>query len=425
MNCYNSIYFTLFPIALSFTLRSVMSQSSAVTASPTQLSWLLIIILGAIAALTPLAIDMYLPAMPAIAGDLGAPNSAVKSTLVAYTAGFAIGQLFHGPISDSYGRKPVMLGGVMLFFICAVVSALAEDINVLMLARSTQGFAGAAAAVIIQALVRDMFEREEFARTMSFITLVMTIAPLAAPMIGGYLLTWFDWRAIFWVLAGWACFVMVCIVVKIPETLPQNHRPPLRIGASLRNYARMLKTPFAVGMIFCSGFSFAGMFSFLTAGSFVYIDYYGVSAKAFGYLFGLNIVCLIIMTFLNGRLVRKMGSHWMLRFGLAIQLVAGIAIAVCQWLDLGLWGTVIPVMTYVGVISTIGSNSMACLLSCYPQMAGTASSLAGTMRFGIGSLVGAGVAVVSDGTPWGMIGAIAICAILSAAFYWLLARKEP
>jgi drug resistance transporter, Bcr/CflA subfamily len=402
-----------------------MSQSSAVTASPAQLSWLLILVLGAIAALTPLAIDMYLPAMPAIAADLNAPSSAVKSTLVAYTAGFAIGQLFHGPISDSYGRKPVMLGGVALFFICAVVSAKAQDIDVLMIARTTQGFAGAAAAVIIQALVRDMFEREEFARTMSFITLVMTIAPLAAPMIGGYLLTWFDWRAIFWVLAGWACFVTLCIIFRIPETLPRENRPPMRIGASLRNYARMLKTPFAVGMIFCSGFSFAGMFSFLTAGSFVYIDYYGVSAQMFGYLFALNIVCLIVMTFINGRLVRKMGSHWMLRLGLGIQLVAGIAIAVFQWLDMGLWGTVIPVMTYVGVISTIGSNSMACLLSCYPQMAGTASSLAGTMRFGIGSLVGAGVAVVSDGTPWGMIGAIAICAILSAVFYWTLARKEP
>ncbi|SIN84898.1 Bcr/CflA family multidrug efflux MFS transporter [Salinivibrio sp. ES.052] len=401
-----------------------MSQPSAVSASPTQLSWLLILVLGAIAALTPLAIDMYLPAMPAIAADLNAPSSAVKSTLVAYTAGFAIGQLFHGPISDSYGRKPVMLAGVALFFICAVISAMAQDIDVLTFVRATQGFAGAAAAVIIQALVRDMFEREEFARTMSFITLVMTIAPLAAPMIGGYLLIWFDWRAIFWVLAAWACFVTLCIIFRIPETLPRENRPPMRIGASLRNYARMLKTPFAVGMIFCSGFSFAGMFSFLTAGSFVYIDYYGVSAQMFGYLFALNIVCLIVMTFINGRLVRKMGSHWMLRLGLGLQLAAGIAIAVFQWLDVGLWGTVVPVMMYVGVISTIGSNSMACLLACYPQMAGTASSLAGTMRFGIGSLVGAGVAVASDGTPWGMVGAIALCAILSAAFYWLLASKE-
>ena len=173
-------------------------MSIKISKAPAQeLTFLLIVILGAIAALTPLAIDMYLPAMPEIAKDLGVLPGDVQQTLAAYTAGFALGQLIHGPISDSYGRRPILMAGTFLFMIGAVVSASASDIESLTFIRGIQGFCGAAAAVVIQALVRDMFEREEFSRTMSFITLVMTVAPLLAPLIGGYLAVWFGWRAIF------------------------------------------------------------------------------------------------------------------------------------------------------------------------------------------------------------------------------------
>ncbi|PSW03773.1 Bcr/CflA family multidrug efflux MFS transporter [Photobacterium lipolyticum] len=387
-----------------------------------KLSLQLIIILGAIAALTPLAIDMYLPAMPAIAKDLAVTPGLVQTTLTAYTAGFAIGQLLHGPLADSYGRRPILIIGIVFFTIAAVMSAMSRDIVELTWFRAAQGFAGASAAVIIQALVRDMFEREEFARTMSFVTLVMTIAPLAAPMIGGYVSVWFGWRSIFWLLAICAALVILAVLVKIPETLPVEKRLPFHLGSTLRNYARLMTTPTAVGYVFCSGFSFAGMFTFLTVGSFVYIDLYQVSTQNFGYLFGLNVLCLILMTGINGRLVKKMGSHWMLRFGLIVQLIAGIGLILGQMLHLGLWGVVIPVMLFVGTISIIGSNTMACLLSKYPHMAGTASSLAGTMRFGTGTVVGGAVAMMPDATVWPMALTMAACALLSASFYWFMSR---
>jgi len=399
------------------------SNTTSPASDAAKISFVMFIVLGAIGALTPLAIDMYLPAMPAIAKDLGVSAGAVQITLTAYTAGFAIGQLLHGPLADSYGRRPVMLVGIALFAIASIVSATTNGIDALTYVRTAQGFAGAAAAVVIQAVVRDMYDREDFARAMSFVTLVITLAPLAAPMIGGHLAVWFGWRSIFWVLASFALVVIAMVLWKIPETLSAENRQPLHFRSTIRNYVQLCRAGFAMGLIFSGAFSFAGMFAFLTAGSFVYIDLYGVSPSEFGYLFGLNIVAMIAMTSLNGRFVKKVGSHAMLRFGLSIQLIAGFGLFISWLMNWGLWGTVPFVVMFVGTISTIGSNSMALLLSRYPRMAGTASSLAGTLRFGTGSVIGAVVAAMPSGVAWPMILVMSACSVLSATFYWTLGRK--
>ncbi|MGF1779014.1 Bcr/CflA family multidrug efflux MFS transporter [Vibrio nomapromontoriensis] len=388
-----------------------------------KLGLLLFLVLGAIGALTPLAIDMYLPAMPTIAKDFGVNAGAVQITLTVYTAGFALGQLLHGPLADSFGRRPILLFGVFFFGVASAVSATTTSIESLTLVRTAQGFAGAAAAVIIQAIVRDMFDKEDFARTMSFVTLVITLAPLVAPMIGGHLAIWFGWRSIFWLLTAFSVVVIAAVLWKIPETLAPENRQPLRFRTTLRNYARLCKNPVAMGLMFSGAFSFAGMFAFLTAGSFVYIDIYGVTPDQFGYLFGLNIVTMIIMTSINGRLVKKVGLHGMLKFGLSVQLFAGLGLLASGFLDLGIWGIVPFVMLFIGTLSTIGSNSMGLLLSGYPTMAGTASSLAGTLRFGTGSVVGAIVAMLPAGTIWPMIVLMTICSVLSAGLYWTLGKK--
>lgn len=398
-------------------------SSQLASSDASKISFLLFLVLGAIGALTPLAIDMYLPAMPALAQDLGVNAGAVQITLTAYTAGFAIGQLFHGPIADSYGRRPVMLIGIVLFAMASMMSAMAQGIDALTYVRAAQGFAGAAAAVVIQAVVRDMFDREDFSRAMSFVTLVVTLAPLLAPLIGGYLAVWFGWRSIFWVLALFSGLVITMVFWKIPETLKPENRQPLRFKSTLKNYLKLSKNRQALGLMFASAFSFAGMFSFLTAGAFVYIDIYGVTPNEFGYLFGLNIIAMILMTSLNGRIVKKVGSHAMLRLGLMLQLLAGIGLVATWFLDLGLWGTVPFVVLFVGTISTIGSNAMGLLLSGYPKMAGTASSLAGTLRFGTGSLVGSLVAAMPSGVVWPMVIVMALCSVLSSVFYWIFSRN--
>ena len=239
----------------------------------TKLSFLLIVILGAISALTPIAIDMYLPAMPSIAKEFGVSGGDIQITLTAYMAGFAIGQLLHGPLADSFGRKPVLLIGTLCFALASICSAMAPSIDLLIWTRIAQGFAGAAAAVVIQAIVRDMFEKEEFARTMSFIMLVMTLAPLVAPLAGGYMALWFGWRSIFWLIALIALLVIIAISFKIPETLQPEKRQPFRVRSVLYNYRSLAGSTDAMLLIVMGALSFSGMFAFLTAGPFFYVDF--------------------------------------------------------------------------------------------------------------------------------------------------------
>ena len=398
----------------------MIKQNSIPAAS--KVNTLLLILLGAIAAMTPLAIDMYLPAMPNIAKDLGVAESAVQMTLSVYIGAFAVGQLIHGPLADSFGRKPILLVGIFFFAIASVLSAIVNSIETLMIARGFQGFAGAAVAVIIQAIVRDMFDREDFTRVMSFVTLIMTIAPLVGPLLGGHISVWLGWRAIFIILTAIAILIGIAVLRKIPETLSEKNKQSLRFGVVTRNYLSLFKDPVAMGLILCSAFSFSGMFAFLTAGSFVYIDVYGVKPDHFGYFFGFNIVAMMVMTSLNGRLVKKVGSHFMLRLGLAIQFLAGVGLFVSLLIGPEFWQLVLFIALYISTLSTIGSNASGLLLSHYPKMAGTASSLSGSLRFGISSLVGGLVAVFPASITLSMVAMMAFCAAASALCYYRFGR---
>ena len=384
----------------------------------------LIILLGAVSALTPLAIDMYLPAMPAIAEVLGTNSHRVQATLAAYTAGFALGQLLFGPLSDAKGRRPVLLGGMLVFALAAMLCALASSVESLTWLRGAQGFAGAASAVVVQALVRDLFNREDFARTMSYITLVMTLAPLIAPMLGGYLAHWFGWRSIFWVLTAVTALIALSCSFRLPETLAMAQRQPLHLASILRSYLRLLTSPVALGFMLCGALSFAGMFAFLTGASFIYIEIYGISPQHTGYLFGLNVISLMLFTILNGRWVHRLGSRNMLRLALGLQVLAGLLMPIGPLMGWGLWSVVAPIMLYVGVISTIGSNSMASLLGSLPNLAGTASSMAGTLRFGSAALVGALVALLPDSSPLYMLLTMSACSLLAALAYLLLCERS-
>ncbi|MBM3071134.1 Bcr/CflA family multidrug efflux MFS transporter [Enterobacter sp. RHBSTW-00994] len=387
-------------------------------------SFRIVFILGLLAMLMPLSIDMYLPALPVISAQFGVPAGSAQMTLSTYILGFAFGQLLYGPMADSLGRKPVILGGTLVFAGAAVACALAQTIDHLIIMRFFHGLAAAAASVVINALMRDVYPKEEFSRMMSFVMLVTTIAPLIAPMVGGAVLVWFSWHAIFWILAIAALLASAMIFFFIDETLPVERRQKFHIRTTLGNFASLFRHKRVLSYMLASGFSFAGMFSFLSAGPFVYIELNHVSPQHFGYYFALNIVFLFIMTMINSRFVRRVGALNMFRAGLWIQFVMAVWLVLSAFLGVGFWALVIGVAAFVGCVSMVSSNAMAVILDEFPHMAGTASSLAGTFRFGIGAIVGALLSMATFNTAWPMLWAIAFCATSSILFYLYASRPR-
>ncbi|EPK3135453.1 MULTISPECIES: Bcr/CflA family multidrug efflux MFS transporter [Enterobacter] len=387
-------------------------------------SFKIVFILGLLAMLMPLSIDMYLPALPVISAQFGVPAGSAQMTLSTYILGFALGQLFYGPMADSLGRKPVILGGTLIFAAAAVACALAQSIDQLIVMRLFHGLAAAAASVVINALMRDIYPKEEFSRMMSFVMLVTTIAPLVAPMAGGAVLVWFSWHAIFWILALAALLASAMIFFFIDETLAVERRQKFHIRTTMGNFASLFRHKRVLSYMLASGFSFAGMFSFLSAGPFVYIELNHVSPQHFGYYFALNIVFLFIMTIINSRFVRRIGALNMFRAGLWIQFVMAIWLVVSAFFGVGFWALVVGVAAFVGCVSMISSNAMAVILDEFPHMAGTASSLAGTFRFGIGAVVGALLSMATFNTAWPMLWAMAFCATSSILFCLYASRPR-
>lgn len=387
-------------------------------------SFKIVFILGLLAMLMPLSIDMYLPALPVISAQFGVPAGSAQMTLSTYILGFALGQLFYGPMADSLGRKPVILGGTLIFAAGAVACALAQSIDQLIVMRLFHGLAAAAASVVINALMRDIYPKEEFSRMMSFVMLVTTIAPLVAPMAGGAVLVWFSWHAIFWILALAALLASAMIFFFIDETLAVERRQKFHIRTTMGNFASLFRHKRVLSYMLASGFSFAGMFSFLSAGPFVYIELNHVSPQHFGYYFALNIVFLFIMTIINSRFVRRIGALNMFRAGLWIQFVMAIWLVVSAFFGVGFWALVVGVAAFVGCVSMISSNAMAVILDEFPHMAGTASSLAGTFRFGIGAVVGALLSMATFNTAWPMLWAMAFCATSSILFCLYASRPR-
>lgn len=384
----------------------------------------LVFILGLLSMLMPLSIDMYLPSFMAIASEFNVDSGMVQLTLSAYVAGFAVGQLFYGPMADSVGRKPVIVFGVLAFAIAAAGCAMAQTIEQLIVMRLFHGLAAASASVVISALMRDMFRKDEFSRMMSFVTLVMTIAPLMAPIIGGWLLIWFSWHATFWVLSATAVLAVIFVKVFIPETLKKENRQPFQLITTVRNFVSLFRHRRVIGYMMASAFSFAGMFSFLTSGPFVYMQLNGVREENFGYYFALNIVFLFIMTTINSRNVRRKGAARMMRLGFIVQITMSVFLLVVTFFDLNFIFLVIGVAGYMGCISMISSNAMAIILEDFPFMAGTAASLAGTLRFGVGAIVGLSLSKIPALSEWPMVISMVLCAFIAATLYVYASRKH-
>lgn len=362
----------------------------------------LIVLLAALVAFGPLSIDMYLPSLPLIASDLGASERQVQLSIGLFLAGFSLGMLFYGPLSDRYGRRRLLLGGICLYLLASLGCALAATAEQLLVWRLLQALGGASASVLARVIVRDLFPLDDAARVLSLMQQVTMIATLLAPLIGSYLIMFDGWRVIFVFLLGFAALCLVLVARRVPETHPLDARGSSAFAA-FRAYGEIARQPRALGYILCMGLAFGGMFAFITASPFVYIQYFGISPQQYAWLFGLNIAGIMSMSFANARLVGRLGAQRMLGLGAGVAVLSGLALLACTALGVGgLTALALCVLLYVSVTGMLGANCLACLMAIFPRQAGAAAGLAVASQFAVGTFCSALVGALYDGTPWPM-----------------------
>ena len=396
------------------------------TGSETGSHWPLVIALGIVAALAPLSIDMYLPTFPTIAAEFHATAAQIQLTLSGYMAGFTLGQLGYGPISDRFGRRRVLMSGILIYIAMTLLCATATDAESLTVFRFFQAIGGGAGTVLSRAIIRDRYSGPMMAKVMSLMLTIILFAPMIAPVVGGHMLVWFGWRSVFWALAAFGVIAVAVVYFRIGESLPEDRRSPLGVRSLCRGYVAVLTNRGALGYILSGGITFGALFAFLSGASFVFIDYYGMAPENMGYIFTANVVGVMAGGWINSRLVVSKGVRDMMTIG-TWTLLAGSAVLfvlVASGFG-GMWGAIAGIMIFTLPLNLINANAAAGALEYFPNLAGTASAVVGAIRYGCGAVSGLVVGLLHDGTPMPMVSVILGCSLISVFFLMVLVRRGP
>ena len=383
-----------------------------------------ILILGALSAFGPLAIDFYLPAFPAMAAAFGTDEQHVQLTLAAYFLGLSIGQLAYGPVADRFGRRIPLLIGVGLFTLASLVCAFAPSLDWLIAARFVQALGGCAGMVISRAVVSDKCDAVGSAKVFSQLMLVMGLAPILAPMLGGLLVNLHGWQSIFIALTVFSAAAGLAVAMGLPESMPAN-QPRQPLSGALRQYGRLLSDKVYLGHALTGGIAIAGMFSYIAGSPFVFIKLYGVPAEHFGWLFGLNAAGFILVAQINARLLSRRGPAFLLTRTVWLYLVAGLALLAVSALHTEhLWPLLIPLFICISSLGCILPNASACAMNGQGARAGSASALLGCLQFSVAAGAAALVGVLHDGTAVPMAMVISLCGILVVSMAMLTRRLQ-
>jgi DHA1 family bicyclomycin/chloramphenicol resistance-like MFS transporter len=404
--------------------RAAVQPPTAEPAFPLK-RWQQLLLLGGLSMFAPLSTDMYLPALPSIGHDLSASAAAVTLTLTASLVGLGAGQLVAGPLSDALGRRRPVLVGLAVYTASSVLCAVAPDVWTLSVLRLVQGAAGAAGIVIARAVVRDLYSGAEAARFFSRLMIVIGLAPILAPIIGGQLLHVTDWRGVFLVLAGTGALLGLFTWRALAETLPPSARQHGGMANMLRVLGMLLRDGRFMGLTLCFGLFFGAVFAYIAGSPFILEDIFGLSPQLFGVLFAVNAVGLVATSQIGARVVGRVGPQRLLTIGIAVGTASGLGFLLAVLAHGGL-ATVLPCFFFLlSSFALVGPNVTALALAPHPHVAGSASALIGLMQFGIGAAVAPLVGVA--GTHSALPTATVIATMVAAAIAVLSVsrRRNP
>lgn len=376
----------------------------------------LLMILSALMACTSLSTDVYLPAMPTMERQLGGN---AELTITGFLMGFAIAQLIWGPISDRIGRKIPLFIGMILFAVGSVGCALSDSMGAVVFWRVFQAMGACVGPMLSRAMIRDLYDASQAAQMLSTLVIIMAIAPIAGPLIGGALLKLASWQAIFWLMTG-ISVVLFFAVTRLPETMPSEKRASGSIWDAFRNYGVLLTNKKFMQYTLCITFFYVAAYAFITGSPFVYINYFHVAPEHYGYLFGINIVGVMALSFANRVLVKRFRLPTLLRGASVIALIAAVVLAVCAFNHiLGIWGIIVPVFFMFSMNGILAACSNAVALDAVPnEMTGSAAALLGSLQYGSGIVSSLLLAHFSDGTSWTMAWIIVVFVALCAVMGW-------
>ncbi|AVE06964.1 multidrug effflux MFS transporter [Pseudomonas sp. R11F] len=373
----------------------------------------IILILGALSAFAPLAIDFYLPGFPAMATAFATDEKHIQLTLAVYFGGLAIGQLIYGPLADRFGRRGPLLSGVTLFTLASFACAYAPSLEWLIGARFVQALGGCAGMVISRAVVSDKCDAVGSAKVYSQLMLVTGLAPILAPLAGGVMVGLWGWQSIFLALSMFSVMAALAVAVGLPETFPAD-KPRQPLSGSLRRYGALLSDRVYLGYALTGGISIAGMFAYIAGSPFVFIKLYGVAPEHYGWLFGSNAAGFILVAQLNARLLSKRGPAFLLSRTVWVYVLAALTLlGIAALRTEALWPLLVPLFICIASLGCILPNTSACAMAGQGARAGSASALLGCIQFGVAAGAASLVGVLHDGTAMPMAMVISLCGVLA------------
>ncbi|WDS35129.1 multidrug effflux MFS transporter [Pseudoxanthomonas sp.] len=377
----------------------------------------LVLLLGALSAFAPFATDMYLSGFPAIARDLHTDVAHVQMSLSSFFLGLCVGQLLYGPMTDAWGRRGPLLVGIWLFTVTSLLLVLSPHVELLIGVRALQAVGGCAGMIVARAVIQDLMEPREAARTLSTMMMVQGLGPVLAPLLGGWLLALAGWRSVFVFLAlfGGACLISVWR--GLPETLPSHRRRPLHLGDSLRTFAALLRMPGFIVPALTGATAMAAMFAYIAGSPYVFMSLHGVSQQHYGWLFAFNAVGMIIAGRVNVVLLRRLSPIAVLRVAVCVMAATAATLLILRDSP-ALPLLVAPLFVCIGCVPMVAANSVALAMGVGRFAAGSASSLVGALQFGLAAAASALVGTLDDGSALPMTAVMLGCAGTAVVLAW-------